>query len=683
MSEKLPYLQLLKEVKRRDWACLEPYFEKDQWSELNTSDQQLLADLLIRQAREQLLRSDQEAFKTLKKATTIAPNNAELLYKQAKYLLESAPFFEHTSLLYLALESISSAIQIKPYNSKYFRLKAHIFLELFQVKNEASCFQESLVNYEKAKSLTTQNSSYYYEVLWDEAWAWIRCAEHSGEAYEYFQALSVFKKCADNLNINKHFLHDWGLCSLRLGTLINDMDYLKQAASLLLRAAEIDSTEISCWLLLGATYKNLYLSSMNPNYIEKGNATYRKAAELNPNRIPTWISWGNFYLAAGRITRNSDYLRIAIEKFEESLDLDHYNLKARCCKAKAYALWGALEDNIDYLKEAEKEANMACRQSEDSFEVFHANAYVAYCFGSYYDDRKYYEKSMQYYRRAMKQESRHSFVWYDYGMLYMAIGEHLLDESYIEYAMDCFHKAIRLQGLAVFWQDLAIAELKFAEFTGEEEYYEKAIESFEKSMMLVGNPRDIQTEWLYNYGCALDFLGDVKTEVVYYEKAVEILQRVVSLDPEYLNARFNLAISLVHSGDAKSEINDFAKAIEQFQFIIRKTPDDEQAWLEWGVALLCLSQLIGDLLPQSCPDKILIDAEEKLKTAASLGNIQAYYYLGCRYALEFEVDQAIQFLLLAQKHQGLPPLDEIVNDEWLINLQNQESFKSFLDSLED
>ena len=86
--------------------------------------------------------------------------------------------------------------------------------------------------------------------------------------------------------------------------------------------------------------------------------------------------------------------------------------------------------------------------------------------------------------------------------------------------------------------------MKLSELDHEPQYVHQAVEKFELAIHEFNkeyDPNLLHPEWLYNYGCALDFLGDYEEDAQYYERAIQVLSRVLIMEPGYTYARFNLA----------------------------------------------------------------------------------------------------------------------------------------------
>jgi len=183
-----------------------------------------------------------------------------------------------------------------------------------------------------------------------------------------------------------------------------------------------------------------------------------------------------------------------------------------------------------------------------------------------------------------------------------------------------------------------------------------------------------------NYGCALDSLGEFSGEEEHYELAVQMLTQVFIADPSHYDACYNLGVALTHLGEAVYELEYYNKAIELFSMVTGRDSEDDMAWNEWGMALLTMSDLMEDQTNKSAVETLRDSAKRKLLKAASLGNIASFYNLATLYAISGEYELAVRYLERSAEHGALPPVDEMLSDEWLEKFCSTEIFKEFLRS---
>src|SRR5690606_35496032 len=101
--------------------------------------------------------------------------------------------------------------------------------------------------------------------------------------------------------------------------------------------------------------------------------------------------------------------------------------------------------------------------------------------------------------------------------------------------------------------------------------------------------------------------------------------------------------------------------------------------LDWALTLLNLGDLIEN---EGASDELYREAEHKMIEAAKLGNTHAYYALSCLYSVIGDLDNSLRLLEKANTFEALPPIDELLEDDWLENLRETEGFRIFLESLE-
>jgi tetratricopeptide (TPR) repeat protein len=268
-------------------------------------------------------------------------------------------------------------------------------------------------------------------------------------------------------------------------------------------------------------------------------------------------------------------------------------------------------------------------------------------------------------------------------LAYNSLGEMQGDPYILEKALESFAHSARLHdGLEPhFWNDWGAALMRMTEMTGSQAYLIEAIEKFEYAIAVQGGDQDttvVDPQLLYNYGCALDFLGDFSDDEQHYQHAIKVLTQVVILDPDFVHARYNLGLAWSHLAELISDIESFEKAGEQFQRSVTIDSEDEMAWNDWGLALLNLSRMVNDPMNKERADALQEEAEAKLLHAVGLGSLPALYNLVCLYSLDHNYEAAMHYLQRAQASGALPPLNDVVQDEWLESLRETEAFRAFI-----
>lgn len=348
-------------------------------------------------------------------------------------------------------------------------------------------------------------------------------------------------------------------------------------------------------------------------------------------------------------------------------------------------LLGANTENLELLHEAK-------RKISSGLEVLADNAYAWYVYGvclcelgRYFSAEEYYVQAIEKFQQGLNLKSTHSLLLQGMASAYFSIGDMNGDAAAIETSVG-FCKKVHDTGEKLFPQflnDWGIALMKLGEMTNEQSHIEAAAEKFELAInnRLDCSEEQVDIEWLYNYGCAMDFLGDFHEEAIYYEKAIEVLSHILKLDPEYTHARYNLALALFHLGELEDDIDSFHKAIELFQELVQNDPEDEIAWNDYGLTLLNLAVMTNDAVQSVKSQKYFEQAESRLQQAVALGNVHAFYNLACLYALSENLLAAIHYIERAESCEALPPVEDVMHDEWLESLRYEPAFRQLISRL--
>ena len=101
--------------------------------------------------------------------------------------------------------------------------------------------------------------------------------------------------------------------------------------------------------------------------------------------------------------------------------------------------------------------------------------------------------------------------------------------------------------------------------------------------------------------------------------------------------------------------------------------------MDWALTLINLSQITSSTEDR---EQLWKEAEYKLIQSAKLGNTEVFYHLACLYSLMMHFEKSIYHLERAEQFDALPPLDEVLEDDWLENLRQTEVFRSFINHLQ-
>ena len=227
--------------------------------------------------------------------------------------------------------------------------------------------------------------------------------------------------------------------------------------------------------------------------------------------------------------------------------------------------------------------------------------------------------------------------------------------------------------------DSACCLLQFSEILDDLPTLEQSIILFE---LLLQNHKDTllhHPKWLYEYACALEWLGDFTEEESHYTRAIEIFSHVLLIDPDFPRIHHRMALSYSQLGHITGESEYYRRAVHFFRLAIRADEENDQIWLDWGV---CLIHLAHHTLDSDFMNQLYMDAEIKITKAGRLGNEGAYYTLACLYSILGRTHEGMELIYKALWARSLPSIDELLDDDWLDNLRATSAFAQFLTALE-
>lgn len=676
--------RLEKILATNNFQLLSPYQDPASWTIMTQDERELLGLLLVKQGESQLMNGDDKVLESFELASKAAPFSSIVFFQQA---LIFSTQNQNIRCLMAAIAALEKAIQLDPtFIAAWFGWGC-ILSDIGVFNNDPTFFYQAHIKFVEADRLAQQNESLRPE---DFFWLWGKCwqglGKLSGEAVDFFKALEKFQISAANGFQNGVFHIDYGNALVDIAFLVGRDELLFEAVTQYRLAATQLPNESETWTFLAYSCQHLYEIFGYEEYFLEANECFERAIDINPNLHHPWFKWGDLYAYAGKILKSLDHLQSSFNKFE----------KAYLCNpedAAILARWGEVQmlaasytDNLELLREAGSKISKAVELEPEIPVYWYISGMFLSEMGRYFNDISYFEQAIVKFQYSISLEDTNGAVYHGLAHTCFTIGEMTRNVNRIENSLLYYSRAIELSSppSPQCLNDWGVALMKLAELTNEKKYVEVALEKFEQAIgykfdeILEG---DVELEWLYNYGCGLDFLGDFYEEPIYYERAVQILTHILQVDPEYSHARYNLALSLSHLGELNSDVDCFQKAIDYFQILLEQDGEDEFAWNDWGLTLTHLAVLTFDAIHPEFSQDYYDQAERKFLHAIALGNTHAYYNIACLYALTQNMPAAMHFLERADLCNSLPPTEDVMHDEWLDNMRHHAPFRAFISHL--
>lgn len=614
-------------------------------------------------------------------AICLDPDNFSLFFQQGLSLLEYGQEEGKEKILLLAAKKFKWSVQLNPEHFESWQAWGSALASLGKTFREHHYFIEAEEKFHQALALSEQQPpEILAELYWEYGYVRYHLALHSGEALDLQLALDAFQKASSYQdNLPSEFWNDFGKSCTSLAVKINDVRLYVKAINCFKHAISSSTSCFEGWMHLSESLQLLYAYTHDEDHFSQANECFSAAAQLRPQDPEIWLNWAKFLCDSGRCNRDAKRLRACIEKCHRAYACDHDNPLVPAIWAEALALLGDLSDRLDLIYESQNKISEATKMLPDIPDVWFSYGICLSCFGHYFNDFDYYYQAIEKFQYGLSLDRTCHRLWHAMATAYAVVGQLEPDPQAFEKACRFYCKAIDLQASTYYIFDYAVSLFKLGELARDEKWIEQAIGQFERALSTQKNALYIHPEWLFHYASALDSLGDYHEEDSYYLRTIEILSHVLMIDPDFPGVHHRLALAFSHLGELLGEVDQFYRSIHHFRLASKHDEEDDQIILDWGLTLINIAQHTQDAAEA---DHLHRDAEHKLTQAARLGNLHAYYHLGCLYSIFEQYEKAMFFMKKADRFESLPHLDEILQDDWLDGLRSTIDFQEFLSQLE-
>lgn len=679
MEDNIAISQKLREILTSEaFEQLEPFKNSKGWEPMSSDDKELLAQLFIGQGKRHLRNQDERAQEMFALAEQAAPKSAFIFTEIGHAYCEQ---HEYHACLQTACQAYERATQLKPLFSQAWMGWARALRLLGDLEDEATYYDVCQKYLEKTETLIDQgNVEIKAELNHEWGQLWSTQGISSGEACDFHKALDYYRQAEFYGLQTADFYNDYANCLRHLSKLLDREDLLSQALTLYKKAHKADRNNLDTLHNLIDLLCVLYPQTGNFQHYTEALQHFESLAILNENGPDFWLLWGSLLAYQGKMHHDFDAVEASIDKLARADDMEKNNHTVLLRWAESLRILGAHLEDIEKLRAAEEKVLQSIQANPQSMEAWYLYGIILCEIGRYFTDQTFYIEALDKFRLGLSRDQQNPVLWYGLAQVYLALGELTGDRSFYEKAHAAYTRSYEFgtSTSSQFLNGWGVALMKIAETNESQNLVEEAIEKFERTIAIAER---IEPEWLYNYGCAFDFLGDLTGEPEHYEKAIMLLHKVLELDPDYLPALYNLALAFSHLGETIPDVDCLGRSCEYFQKLLQREPEDDLAWNDWGTTLLHMAQYLHDpALPEQSL-QLYAQAEEKFINAQKLGCIHALYNLACLHSLTSQLDDAMHYIQKAEENHALPPVDDLIQDEWLDNLRQTHEFRGFLTQL--
>lgn len=682
MEKEPSFQQLCREILfRQAFEELEPFKEPKLWSSLSGKERSLLAQLFTLKGERELNRGEDKMTESFDIAKKLVPDCSKTLYQQAMILTSQK---QNVHCWNLAEQALAKAIKLNPhfFEAGYARGRILVNLGLFY-KNSSYLAEADEVFRQASHDVIIEDSADFFR-------SWGLClyyfGKQSGEPTEFIAALEKFCRAELSGATDTSFWNDYGNAFNELALLTDREDLFYKAVTLYQKAVTSNPSLYEGVFNMACGLERLYEINGNDDYFKYGDTLFSYAAKIKSNDGVLWLKWALLFVEDGKRHRNPESFLKSFDKFAKADECTPDDPVVLSRWGEARMLYGACTERPAFIRDGKEKLFKSLELMPESAEIRRLCGACLYELGHYFDDDRFYKQAIEKYRCALSLNRNDVLIWYGLALSHFAIGELNSDEPFIEKSVRLFEKADACNhNISQLRNDWGVALMRLAEITDRSDYIELAIDKFEKAIKNIdfdSESDEADPEWLYNYGCALDYLGEQKESPLYCRQAVQAFFLALLLDPSYSSCHYNLGLTYSRLGEMEDDEEYFRHSCSEFQVFLATESDDPTGWSEWGEVLIKWGLFCCDAAKFDEGHKFFAEAEVKLIQALALGGAYASYHLACLYSLTNNYPLSVRYLEKARQYHVLPTAEELLRDDWLADLRRTNVFRQFIDRLD-
>lgn len=661
---------------------LEEFRDESTWTSLSQEERESLAFLMVAEGERELKNGGSDVETLFTQACKLVPENNAVLQRQAAaYAATPAQ-----PRRWEQAERILERLQLRePHSFEMWALWGVVLANQGAHFREASYFADADAKFKKALSFCTAPTP-PANFLWRWGLCWYLSGKQSGEAADVCQAIEKYRQADKQGLAEVAFWNDFGNALVDFGCLAGRQELIFDAIDLYNKALKACPLHQPARLNMACAYQFLYEMTGSEGFFAMANDAFKVVCRGDSPAAGAWHQWAVLLAISGRMKKDPSRLRDSLDKFATAHEFDPKNSALLTRWGEAQMWLGVFLEELSDLKAAEETLIRALKLDPDNAETWYLYGCNQHEVARYFEDEDSELLAIERFHQGLERHRNRPLLWYGLAQASLSLGEMRQSVELMEEALSFFEKAKELGAgsRSQFWNDWGVALMKLTELSDDRRHLAEAVEKFEQAIWHQGGELDVtgvDPEVLYNYGCALDFLGDFAEDERYYERAIHVLSKVVLLDPDFHHANYNLALAWSHLGEMTADVDALRKACDLFQRLSEQDQEDEFVWHDWGLALLDLVQLVMDPAHAEETERLYDEAEQKLLQALSLGHVASCYDLACLHSLRGNTALALHFIQRLEQYNALPDLEEMMQDEWLDALRHTDAFRHYMSHL--
>lgn len=644
--------------------------------------QKQTAEFLVAQGQLFLQSDNRVGLELFKKASELDPLNPDLFLKQAASLAQFG--WKDEKILLQASKKLKLSSRFSAHDFHLWYLWGKILSQLGTLTGRLHYFLEAKKKFSEAiKFSTSQPAATLSNLYHLYGLTWKKSGEHSKEALDMQLALDAFKNAHHHLEPQPaEFWIDYGQAYLDLAYCVSDVRLYVKAINCFKHSLTISQSSYEGWRALAGALILLYSHTHDEDHFTHASECFASAVQFSPKdgeEVTLWLDWAQFLCRAGREQKDTKKLRSCVEKCHKAHTIDPKHPLVLGVWAEALALIGEISDRVELIYEAQAKMNEANQLETEHPDISFSHGMCLLASAAYFEEIDYIYQAIEKFQEGLSIDRTCHLHWHAIAGAYAYIGQSEEDPEYLERACRFYLKALSLHISSTYLYDYALALSYLGELSHSQDFLEESILHFEKALSKQKNALYLHPEWLFHYAVTLDTLGDFHEDKYYYTRALEIFSHVLMIDPDFPGIHHQMALAYSHLAELIEEPEHFTKAIHHYRMGLKQDEEDDSLLLDWGITLVNLAEFSGDA---GEADQIYREAEHKFIQAAKMGNVHAFYHLACLHSLAGNYEKSLWFIEKSSSFNALPPLEELLEDDWLEGLRSTPLFRDFLAQLE-
>lgn len=594
------------------------------------------------------------AAREFKKADRLSGPNAD-------HLLERAQAYLSLKQPKAVITLMQKALEIAPERSDIFHVKG---LAEVTFTKSYPLLSQGVASLRIAKDLGA-------DCTWDLALALRYLGDLTGEAIEYAQAIEFFESLEEECSDNSRFLLDFFETRMALSKKIASESSMTRALEQVKAVKRLEPT-YPLDEAFARVYHRLFEITEKMTYFNLANTHFSAAmfADPKPERL---IDWAGLLKAATISKRDPLFLSVGLKKYARAVELRPESLEYALAYVTSIAHYALISQTIDELPKALELLDSFRARVEPGLgaEFSYAEGLCKTALGYFHSSPEFFQQAMPLFSEAVAKRPCHALYWHGAGICMLGLSYIPNFEGHIEKAIHCFERAAQFDDNLDYAIDVAFATLRSAQMQVSGDLIDRAIHLFESAL---AKTSERKAEWIFHYGCALRFKGEMFQSPQLLSDAARLLSQLESHESFSHMVHFELGLAAAMIGEIEGSRSDFKRALSHFEIVMRGDIENDRAFCESALAEMNLAHLSHE---ENAP--FYKRAEQRLVHAARLGSLHALYYLGCLYALSHMPEKALSYLQRAKEYGALPPPKQMAHDAWLDNISNLDAFKRLIE----